>query len=87
MRKLILLALLVIPAFAQDAPKQPTPAELKLELAQANVQIAALTAQLHEAQFQLSLYDAAMGVAKRRADEQSAVQAAQKAVQDAQPKK
>lgn len=74
-------------AFAQaPQPKEPTIAELKLALAQAQVQIAMLTAQLHDAQFQLQLYDGATGTAKRRQDDERELEAAQKAVQDATPK-
>jgi hypothetical protein len=85
MKKLILLLILTTCtcAFAQDAS---TPLDLKLELARAKVQIATLTAQLHEAQFQIQMYDAAMGVLKRRTDDQAAVDAAKKTEQDAELK-
>ena len=104
MQKLISLALLVssLSLFAQtpsattkDAtPKEPTVAELQVQLASAEVSIATLKAQNNELTLEVQLYESAIGVTTRRGADQQALKtaqeklaAAQKAAQDAAPKK
>jgi phage shock protein A len=79
MKKLAALLLLAgTLAFAQaPQPKEPTIDELKLQLAQAQVQIAQLKIQLAQAQMQIVQYNGQQA--------QADLQAAQKSVQDATP--
>ena len=79
---LFVIMLLAVPAIhAQDKPapaKEPTVAELKLQLAQKDLQIAQLNAQVLQVQGQL------VQVLSQQA--QGQIQSAQKAVADATPK-
>lgn len=84
MKRVFVIALMLAAGLAaQDKPKEPTVDELKAQLAQKDVIIAQLEAQLHEAQTAVSLYEAAMGIAKRRHDDQVAIDSAQTAAQAA----
>lgn len=88
---IVLCLCLALPLTAQQAPaKQPsTPspeAALRSELAQKDVQIAQLNAQLHELQLEVQLYEATTGVTARRAADQKAVQDAADAASKAEKK-
>lgn len=75
-KKLVLLfTLIAAPVFAQSNAQAPTVAELKLQLAQKDVQIAQLKVSLIKAQAQLAFQEA-----------QTELAAAQKALYDATPK-
>ena len=62
--------------------KEPTLDDLKKQVADQAVQIARLTAQVHELTFQLQLYEDATGVSRRRNEDSNAVK---QAIQAATP--
>ena len=88
MKKLAALLLLTATLYAQApaAPKEPTVAEMKLQLAQKDLQIAKMQKAINSMQTYLNLYEKALGIADQNQRDQAAVDTAQKAVQDATPK-
>lgn len=73
-------------AGAQQGSKEPTLDELKAQLAQLNLTIAQLTAQVHELQLQVQLYQKSSGVTARRESDKKAIDQAAETVSDAAPK-
>lgn len=82
MKKIVFLLLLAsgLTATAQTKPPAQT---LEQQVAQQKIIIAQLQAEVNELQFQISLYDMAMGTTARRNRDRDVIQQAQEALQKA----
>ncbi len=87
LRKLVAILFIAtaLAASAQTAPKEPTVAELELQIAQKDVEIANLRIQLLDAQAMMQLFRSPQYQAES-ARLQQGLAAAQKHAQDAAPK-
>lgn len=79
LRSGLVVLLLLFFATAGHAQTKPTADTLQTTIAEQAVTIARLQAQVHELQFQVNLYDSAMGTSSRRSEDQQAIQAAEQA--------